>query len=127
MKTLRNTSILVLVALSLGFVNLFAKVPVTKINMSKTTVNVTSVSERERVKSENALRVEMINLLNGLSIKEKGKVNIVFKVNSKKQIEIMNVFGANRSLISSVVRSITEGTFVVPKALEGNYMIAASF
>jgi len=127
MKTLRNTSILVLVALSLGFVNLYAKVPVAKIKMNKATVNVTSIPQKERVQSEKALWAVMSNVLNLSSIKEKGKVNIVFKVNSKKQIEVMNVFGSNRQLISSVASSITEDVITVPKALEGSYVIAALF
>jgi len=127
MKTLRNTSILVLVALSLGFVNLYAKVPVAKIKMNKATVNVTSIPQKERVQSEKALWAVMSNVLNLSSIKEKGKVNIVFKVNSKKQIEVMNVFGSNRQLISSVACSITEDVITVPKALEGSYVIAALF
>jgi len=127
MKTLRNTSILVLVALSLGFVNLYAKVPVAKTKMNKATVNVTSIPQKERVQSENALWAVMSNVLNLSSIKEKGKVNIVFKVNSKKQIEVMNVFGSNRQLISSVACSITEDVITVPKALEGSYVIAALF
>ena len=127
MKTLRNTSILVLVALSLGFVNLYAKVPVAKIKMDKATVNVTSIPQKERVQSEKALWAVMSNVLNLSSIKEKGKVNIVFKVNSKKQIEVMNVFGSNRQLISSVACSITEDVITVPKALEGSYVIAALF
>ena len=127
MKTLRNTSIIVLVAISLGFVNVFAEMRVAKINKSKTTVKVVSIPEKARVESDDALRTILSDILRSSSIYETGKVNIVFKVNDRKQIEVMNVFGSNPALVSSVKYTINKTIIIVPDATEGKYMVSALF
>jgi len=73
------------------------------------------------------LRSEISHVLNNSAITETGKVKIVFEVNSKKEVEILNVFGANASLVYAVQRQLNFSNITAPKAKEGKYIISAKF
>ena len=77
--------------------------------------------------SNEALRVVITDVLNNSLIYESGKVNIVFKVSEDKHIEILNVFGTNPALVSSVKYQMGRTIIMVPEALEGTYMIPVLF
>jgi hypothetical protein len=127
MKTLRNTLIIVMVAISLGFVNVFAQKKVEKFKARMVVERMSMVNEKVRNQSEEALRNVITDVLSNATIYESGRVNIVFKVSGGKRVEVLNVFGTNPALVSSVKYEIGKSIIMVPEALEGKYMIAVLF
>ena len=127
MKTLRNTSIIVLVAISLGFVNVFAQKKVEKVKVHLLMDKVTAINEEAKTESNEALRSIILDVLNNAGIYETGRINIVFNVTADKHLEILNVFGTNPALVSSVKYQIANTVIMVPEALEGKYLIPVLF
>lgn len=127
MKTLRNTLIIAMVAISLGFVNVFAQKKVEKLKSHLVVERMAAVNEKVRNQSEDAIRNVITDVLNSSMIYETGKVQIVFKVSNDKRIEVLNVFGTNPALVSSVRYEIGKTIILVPEALEGKYMISVLF
>ena len=127
MKTLRNTLVIVLIAASLGLVNVFAQKKVVKSKAQMVEAQMPTVNLKFEKESNEALRVVITDVLNNSLIYESGKVNIVFKVSEDKHIEILNVFGTNPALVSSVKYQMGRTIIMVPEALEGTYMIPVLF
>jgi len=118
MKTLKNTLAIALVAFSLGIVTAFADSGV------KTSVN--SAPEKAKKESEETLRKVIVDLLKNSTIVETGKVDILFKVDAKKQVVILNVMGESKTLVSSVKNYLSKSSIVVPEAEENKYSITAT-
>lgn len=115
MKTLRNTLVIALAVFSLSIVSAYA---------GNTTGK--PVASKGKTESEENLRKVIVDALKKSTIEETGKVDILFKINAKKQIEVLNVIGENKTLVKSVRNYLGNSSIVVPEAEENKYTITAS-
>ncbi|HEY4787142.1 MAG TPA: hypothetical protein VIH57_13885 [Bacteroidales bacterium] len=127
MKTLKNALIIAVAAICFGFVNLFAEMKAEKVKSAHVTGVLDPKTEKIRMVSDQAIRDVLLGVLNNAFIERTGRVNIVFKVNADKQVEILNVFGYNPELVSHVKKAVLKTAIIIPEALEGKYMITAVF
>ena len=127
MKTLRNTLIIVLVASSLGFVNLFAEMKAKKAESARALEIRDPNAEKIRKISNEALRDVMGGLFIQLKTEQSGKVNIVFTVSEDKHVKVLNVFGRNSALVYAVKQVTNKTAIMVPEAIGGKYMVTVVF
>lgn len=126
MKTLRNTVITVLVVVSLGFINLFA-MKSDKAKSANSVVSSDPKTEKVRQVSDQAIRDVLSGVFYNMTVDHSGKVNIVFRVSGNKQVEILNIYGYNQALVSSVKKAVNKTVILIPEALEGKYMVSVMF